>query len=78
VARIGENVQHFAMLLCRFRIAQRWIDSGSVAVNDDHIFNWSFEDVEREVKGSLLYRQLARVGAGTAPDRKTLGRQALP
>jgi transposase, IS5 family len=42
-----------------------------------HIFNWSFEDVEREVKGSLLYRQLARVGAGTVPDRKTLGRQAL-
>jgi IS5 family transposase len=42
-----------------------------------HIFDWSFEDVEREVKGSLLYRQLARVGAGTVPDRKTLGRQAL-
>jgi transposase, IS5 family len=42
-----------------------------------HIFNWSFKDVEREVKGSLLYRQLTRVGAGTVPDRKTLGRQAL-
>jgi len=28
-----------------------------------HIFNWSFEEVEREVNGSLLYRQLARVGA---------------
>jgi transposase, IS5 family len=42
-----------------------------------HIFNWSFADVEREVKGSLLYRQLAHVGAGAVPDRKTLGRQAL-
>jgi transposase, IS5 family len=42
-----------------------------------HIFNWSFEDVEREVNGSLLYRQLARVGAGRVPDRKTLGRIAL-
>jgi len=42
-----------------------------------HIFDWSFEDVEREVKGSLLYRQLARVGAGTVPDGKALGRQAL-
>ena len=42
-----------------------------------HIFNWSFKEVEREVKGSLLYRQLARVGAGVVPDRKTLGRQAL-
>src|SRR5712692_7828369 len=42
-----------------------------------HIFNWSFEDVEREVNGSLLYRQLARVGAGAVPDRKTLGRLVL-
>ena len=42
-----------------------------------HIFNWSFDDVEREVKASLLYRQLARVGAGTVPDQKTLARQAL-
>ena len=42
-----------------------------------HIFNWSFDDVEREVKGSLLYRQLARVGAGEVPDQKTLARQAL-
>jgi hypothetical protein len=41
------------------------------------IFNWSFADVEREVKGSLLYRQWAHVGAGAAPNRKTLGRQAL-
>ena len=42
-----------------------------------HIFNWSFDDVEREVKASLLYRQWARVGAGTVPDQKTLARQAL-
>jgi IS5 family transposase len=42
-----------------------------------HIFNWSFADVEREVRGSLLYRQLAHVGAGAVPNRKTLGRQAL-
>lgn len=42
-----------------------------------HIFNWSFEDVEREVNGSLLYRQLTRVGAGKTPDEKTLARQEL-
>ena len=41
-----------------------------------HIFNWSLDDVEREVKASLLYRQLARVDAGTVPDQKTL-RQTL-
>ena len=42
-----------------------------------HIFNWSFDDVEREVHASLLYRQLARVGAGRVPDAKALARQAL-
>jgi len=42
-----------------------------------HIFDWSLDDVEREVKASWLYRQLARVGAGTVPDQKTLARPAL-
>ena len=42
-----------------------------------HIFNRSFADVELEVNGSLLYRQLTRVGAGKTPDRKTLARQEL-
>ena len=42
-----------------------------------HIFDWSLDDVDREVQASLLYRQLARVGAGTVPDQKTLARQAL-
>ena len=42
-----------------------------------HIFDWSLDDVDREVQASLLYRQLARVGAGTVPDRKTLARPAL-
>ena len=37
VARIGGNVQRVAMLLSRFGIAQRWIDSGAAAVNDDII-----------------------------------------
>lgn len=42
-----------------------------------HIFNWSFEDLEREVNGSLLYRQLTHVGAGKTPDQKTVARQEL-
>jgi IS5 family transposase len=41
-----------------------------------HIFDWSFRELVREVHGSLLYRQFARVGAGPVPDAKTLARQA--
>jgi IS5 family transposase len=42
-----------------------------------HIRNWSFEDLEREVRPNLLYREFTRVGSGKVPDAKTLGRQAL-
>jgi transposase, IS5 family len=42
-----------------------------------HIRNWSFEVVEREVRGNLVYREFTRVGAAKVPDAKSLGRQAL-
>ena len=42
-----------------------------------HIRNWSFEDLEHEVRPNLLYREFTRVGSGKVPDAKTLGRQAL-
>ena len=42
-----------------------------------HIRNWSFAVLEREVRPNLLYREFTRVDAGTVPDAKTLGRQAL-
>jgi len=41
-----------------------------------HIYNCSFEDLEYEVRANLGYRQFTRVGAGTVPDAKALGRQA--
>jgi IS5 family transposase len=41
-----------------------------------HRRNWSFQVLEWEVRGNLLYRQFTRVGAGKVPDAKTLGRQA--
>jgi transposase, IS5 family len=41
-----------------------------------HIRNWSFEDLEREVRPNLLYREFTRIGSGKVPDAKTLGRQA--
>jgi transposase, IS5 family len=45
-----------------------------------HIRDWSFFQLEREVRGNLLYREFTRVGADKVPDAKTLGRlaQTLP
>ena len=41
-----------------------------------HIRNWSFQDLEHEVRPNLLYREFTRIGSGKVPDAKTLGRQA--
>jgi len=41
-----------------------------------HIRDWSFADLEREVRGHLLYREFTRIGAEKVPDAKTLGRLA--
>ena len=41
-----------------------------------HIRNWSFVELEREVRPNLLYREFTRIGSGKVPDAKTLGRQA--
>jgi Transposase domain (DUF772) len=41
-----------------------------------HVRNWSFADLEREVRGNLLYREFTHIGAEKVPDAKTLGRLA--
>ena len=41
-----------------------------------HSRNWSFAELERELRPHLLYREFSRVGSGKGPDAKTLGRQA--
>jgi IS5 family transposase len=41
-----------------------------------HIRDWSFADLEREVRSNLLYREFTRIGAEKVPDAKTLGRLA--
>jgi len=41
-----------------------------------HIRNWSFGELEREVRPNLLYREFTRIGSGKVPDAKALGRQA--
>jgi IS5 family transposase len=38
--------------------------------------NWSFADLEREVRGNLLYREFTHIGAAKVPDARTLGRPA--
>ena len=39
-----------------------------------HVRNWSDAVLEREVRANLVYRDFTRVGAGKAPDAKTMGR----
>lgn len=39
-----------------------------------HIRNWSYAELEREVRANLVYRDFTRVGANKMPDAKTMGR----
>ncbi len=41
-----------------------------------HLYDWSFEECEREVRGSLVYRAFCRIGCESVPDDKTLIRLA--
>jgi IS5 family transposase len=37
-----------------------------------HLFKWSYDELEREVRANLVYRAFARVGAEKVPDAKTI------
>ena len=39
-----------------------------------HIRNWSFDELEREVRANLVYRTFTRIGTEKVPDSKTMGR----
>jgi IS5 family transposase len=41
-----------------------------------HLRDWSFEELTREVRANLVYREFTRVGGGKGPDDKTMGRLA--
>ncbi len=41
-----------------------------------HFRDFSFEELTREVRANLVYRQFTRIGGGTVPDYKTMGRLA--
>ncbi len=37
-----------------------------------HLFDWSDDDLEREVRANLVYRAFTRIDAGEVPDAKTI------
>ena len=37
-----------------------------------HLYRWSYDTLEHEVRANLVYRAFARVGAGAVPDAKTI------
>ena len=39
-----------------------------------HLRDWSYDELEREVTGSLVYRRFCRIEAGKVPDAKTMVR----
>ena len=41
-----------------------------------HMRGWSYEDVSREVRANLVYREFTGAGGGKVPDDKTMGRLA--
>jgi IS5 family transposase len=41
-----------------------------------HMRGWSYEDVTREVRANLVYREFTGVGGGKVPDDKTMSRLA--
>jgi IS5 family transposase len=41
-----------------------------------HVRNWSYDELEGEVRANLVYRAFTRMGDQKAPDAKTLGRLA--
>ena len=41
-----------------------------------HMRDFSFQELSREVRANLVYRQFTRVGGGKVPDEKTIGRLA--
>ncbi len=37
-----------------------------------HLFDWSYDDLEREVRANLVYRAFTRIDAGEVPNAKTI------
>jgi transposase, IS5 family len=42
-----------------------------------HARNWSYQELEREVRANLVYRDFTRIGSDKVPDAKTMGRWGI-
>jgi len=42
-----------------------------------HARNWSYQQLEREVRANLVYRDFTRIGSEKVPDAKTMGRWGI-
>ena len=42
-----------------------------------HARNWSYHELEREVRANLVYREFTRIGSERVPDAKTMGRWGI-
>jgi hypothetical protein len=42
-----------------------------------HARNWSYQELEREVRANLVYRDFTRIGGEKVPDAKTMGRWGM-
>jgi IS5 family transposase len=59
------------------RTLGRWQTPAEVALRLlilKHVRNWSYDELEREVRANLVYRAFTRIGDGKVPDAKTLAR----
>ncbi|MFQ5927737.1 MAG: ISNCY family transposase [Terriglobia bacterium] len=72
----------FQALACRWPHSKRQGRPGTPAVVVlrmlvlKHLYDWSFDECERQVRGSLVYREFCGIGCERVPDAKTLIRIA--
>src|SRR6266566_3240788 len=62
-------------------LEKRWPQSGRLGTPAEvvirllilkHLFDWSYDDMEREVRANLVYRMFTPIDAGEVPDAKTI------
>jgi IS5 family transposase len=55
--------------------AAAWGTSAEVVIRMlilKHLFDWSYDNLEREIRANLVYRAFTRIDAGDVPDAKTI------
>ena len=65
----GLGVNSFGVL--RITVVFSFISSFRMLILK-HLFDWSYDDLETEVRANLVYRAFTRIDAGDVPDAKTI------